>query len=116
MLSSTNTWTPTDWNLTSGSTYYWRVKVKDNSGFDNCWSEWSEETKFMVDLSSPTGKSGIPADIGADADSSSIKFTWAVGTVADAESGIGGYWLQVSTSPDESGNYKYNGNMGDVLE
>jgi len=112
--SSTNTYTPSNWNLSTGS-YYWRVRVKDNSGFDNCWSEWSDETKFIVDLSSPTGKPSTPSDEGTSTASSSIKFTWTAGTVSDTESGITGYWLQVSTSPNES-NYKYDGNVGNVLE
>ncbi|MDO9513716.1 MAG: FlgD immunoglobulin-like domain containing protein, partial [Elusimicrobiota bacterium] len=55
VLSSTNTYTPGDWDLSSGNTYYWRVKVKDSSGFDNCWSEWSEETFFVKIPEAPAG-------------------------------------------------------------
>jgi len=55
VLNSLNTWTSTDWNLLPGNTYYWRVKVKDNSGFDNCWSEWSNESSFVKLPQAPTG-------------------------------------------------------------
>ena len=34
--------------LTNFSTYYWRVRYKDNSGF---WSDWSNPTSFTISIS-----------------------------------------------------------------
>lgn len=92
ILSSTNSYLLPSAFCLLPSGYYWHVRVKDNSGFSNAWSEYSDETNFSVDLSSPT-KAGTPQDEGEYTGSSAIKFTWS--GAEDPESGIAGYWLQV---------------------
>jgi hypothetical protein len=47
IVSSANSFTPTSFNL-SGDTYYWKVRVKDNSGFDNALGAWINETIFSI--------------------------------------------------------------------
>jgi len=52
VVSSASSFTPSDFNLVTG-TYYWHVRVKDGSGFDNAWSQWSNETAFYIQNNSP---------------------------------------------------------------
>ncbi|MBU2529022.1 hypothetical protein KKF70_06540 [bacterium] len=57
VLSSENEWTPTGWDLPFGNTYYWRVRVRDDTGFDDSWSEWSAEQLFIRIPQAPSGVS-----------------------------------------------------------
>jgi YD repeat-containing protein len=55
VASSTKSWTiPGGVSLTSGSEYYWRVKVKDGAG----WSTWSD-AKLVWDSTAPSGTIAI---------------------------------------------------------
>ncbi len=109
-------WAPEDWDLVHKDSYCWRVRVKDNSGFDNAWSPWSNEAVFYVDLSSPAGKPAVPLDEGETSVFNALKFKWTAGSLNDPESGIAGYYLQVSTSPCEPCSCKFNGAVGNCME
>ncbi|MCL4296682.1 MAG: DUF11 domain-containing protein [Anaerolineae bacterium] len=52
----TSTYTPSGWNLGTG-TYYWRVQVRDSIG---SWSNFSTETFFTVDRIPPTSTASSP--------------------------------------------------------
>jgi hypothetical protein len=39
-------------SLNPGTTYYWRVRYRDNHG---AWSEWSEESSFTTQITLPDG-------------------------------------------------------------
>jgi hypothetical protein len=63
--SSLDLFTPSDFDLATG-TYYWRVRVKDDSGFENAWSQWSNETVFYIENNTPflswTGETNYTSD------------------------------------------------------
>lgn len=65
------------------------------------------------DTTPPTGTPITPTDAGASSPSTTIVFNWTLGTSADAESGIAGYYLQVGTTP--GGNDKFDGDVENVL-
>ena len=59
VASATRTYTPSSWNLGSG-TYCWHVRVQDNSGASNAWSSYSTDTCFTVDRTAPTSAATSP--------------------------------------------------------
>jgi hypothetical protein len=72
------------------STWYWRVKAKDNAGNEG---GWSENRVFTVDDNAPTQVAlSLPAN-GLTLDSTSVTLSW--GDASDAESGVGYYELWV---------------------
>lgn len=92
VMSSSSTWTPSDWNLNDGISYYWKVRVKDNSGSPNECSEYSTETGFTVDTSVssvPKISSESHADENLEYCNNSPVFSW---TVPSDPSGIAGYY------------------------
>ena len=91
VVSSANTYAPSNFNLVTVE-YYWRVKVKDNSGFDNAWSSWSNETKFSIANSSPTlswtGETNYVSDgIDPETSDASITYTFRV-KYSDADNDV----------------------------
>lgn len=70
VASGTASWTiPAGVSLTSGTEYWWRVKVKDGAG----WSSWAS-TSFVWDTAAPTGSVSIN-DGAASADTSTVKLS-----------------------------------------
>jgi chitodextrinase len=66
---------------------------------------------YMVsDTSPPTGIPSVPADEGIYVSTSTISFSWDIGTSTDPDSGVSGYWLQVSASI--GGNEKFDAFVG----
>ena len=98
-------------SCTQGATYYARVRAKNGVGLYTAYSGASNGIK--VDTSAPSGTPAIPTDAGTVSTSSTITFNWTAGTLADAESGIGGYWLQVSTDTTFATQF-YNASVGNV--
>jgi hypothetical protein len=56
----------------------------------------------------------VPTDAGTTSTSTSLTFNWTAGTAVDAESGISGYTLQVSTNTSFS-TFAYNEYVGNVV-
>lgn len=80
----------------NGKTYYGRVRARN--GY-NLYSDWSDNSDgITVDVSNPVGAPTTPLDSGTESASTALSFSWTAGSSADAESGIDGFWLQVSTS------------------
>lgn len=65
---------------------------------------------YAADTSAPTGTPSTPTDDGTHVSTSTISFSWDVGSAADANSGIAGYWLSVSTY--QGGSEKFNDFVG----
>jgi hypothetical protein len=73
------------------STWYWRIKARDNAGNEG---EWSENWAYTVDDNAPTQVAlSLPAN-GATLDSTSVTLSWS--DASDAESGVGYYELWVN--------------------
>ncbi len=66
----------------------------------------------IADATAPTGVPGTPSDEGATTTSTDITFTWTKGTLADPETGIAGYDLQVGTTA--GGSDLFDGSLGNV--
>jgi hypothetical protein len=66
-----------------------------------------------VDTTAPAGTPSTPTDAGATTTSTTLTFSWTLGTSADAESGISGYYLQVATDTAFT-NLKTNAYVGNV--
>lgn len=71
-------------------------------------------TSVPADSTPPTGAPGKPAANESISADNSITFTWTQGSVADTESGIVSYYLQVSTNTSFS-TFMYNGDIGNLL-
>ncbi len=99
-------------NCTNGSTYYARVKAKNEAGLYGSWSETSDG--ITIDITSPVGTPSVPIDGGDYSYANVITFTWTQGTATDAESGIIGYYLQVSTFSSFS-YCLFDADVGEVL-
>jgi len=115
--SSSTVWQPSNWTLIHGASYYWRVKIEDDSGFPNSWSDYSEETLFMVDLTSPTAPSLVKDGTGDDEDitfsTTQLSANWTSGS--DTESGIKRYCYAIGTSTSNADvkdwTYTYSDNV-----
>lgn len=107
--NSQTSWEPEGWDLLHNESYCWRVRVKDDSDFENSWSDWSDDALFSVDKSSPEGIVDTPSDGGDITYMTEISFRWQNKDSKDPESGIAGYYLQITTSPSKSSWYKYDG-------
>ncbi|MDD5259987.1 MAG: T9SS type A sorting domain-containing protein [bacterium] len=95
-----------------GAVYYARVKAKNGGGLYSGYSAVSNGIK--IDLTAPTGLPSVPIDAGATSASTTITFNWNTGSALDAESGIAGYYLQISTSTSFS-TCIYNLDVGNVF-
>jgi len=100
----------------SGLTYYCRVKPINGANIpadDIYYSDWSDGV--TVDTSPPSGRPGPIIDNGTVSLGPNINFSWSIGDSTDTESGISGYWLQVSSVTDFSGLLLYDGYTGNML-
>lgn len=98
----------------AGKTYYARVRARNGNGLYSDWSANSDG--ITVDVSSPVGSPSTPTDNGADAVSSRLDFSWNIGSAADPESDIAGYWLQVSSAiPATASSLVYDSYVDGVL-
>ncbi len=95
----------------NGKTYYARVKAKNGAGSYGEWSQISDG--ITIDATIPEGAPTKPTGPTRYVSSKEIAFTWTQGTATD-ESGIVGYYVQIST--DTSFNsHIFNDEIGDVL-
>ncbi|MHB9155203.1 MAG: hypothetical protein ACYC5N_05845 [Endomicrobiales bacterium] len=97
----------------SGLAYYACVRAKNGAGLYGPWSAASDGV--VVDTTPPSGAPGVPAVQNPATNSTALTFSWDAGTSVDTESGIEGYWLQVSTFPGAPLNAKFDAYAGDVL-
>jgi len=81
-------------NGSDGTTYYAKIKAKDNAS--NLGAYGGNSDGITVDLVAPSG--GRPVDTGLFAFTTDIKFWWAPSV--DSTSGIKGYFVYVGTLPD----------------
>ncbi|MGH2967076.1 MAG: DNRLRE domain-containing protein, partial [Solirubrobacterales bacterium] len=70
--------------LTGGTTYYWRVKVKDGTS----WSVY-DSSSFGWDTTAPTNVTFTAPSAQVEQTSTSYTFAWTAGT--DGQSGVAGY-------------------------
>jgi uncharacterized repeat protein (TIGR01451 family) len=105
---ATNTWTPTTWNLTDGTTYCWHVRVEDNY---STWSSYSTETCFTEDRTAAASNATSPAYANA-------AFSVTATNVSDGGSGVAnvrlyfrgptGSWTQVPGTIAAPGPYGWS--------
>ncbi|MFH1897518.1 MAG: FlgD immunoglobulin-like domain containing protein [Candidatus Desantisbacteria bacterium] len=103
-------------NATTSFTYYARVKAKNGCGVeadDAYWSDWSNG--IMIDTTPPTGKPATPTNTGTYSTSTTISFSWNKGAADDAETGIGGYRLQVEGVRGAATETVFDVGVGNVL-
>jgi len=93
----------------NGFTYYAKVRAKNGVGFYSTYSGISNG--ITIDVTPPVGTPNSPVDRG-NWGSSEITFSWTIGNANDPESGISGYYLQVSTW--QGVGEKIDGYVGDV--
>ena len=96
----------------NGSTYYAKVKAKNGAGLYGSYSGNSDGITIN-DITPPTGSPSTPTAAATYSSNITITINWTLGTSADAESGIAGYYLQVGTTA--GGNDKFDGDVGNVL-
>ena len=85
--------TETNLGLVSGTTYYFSVKAKDNSGI---WSQSGVSDGIMVDSSPPFAPPYVNDDGDFTTSNGSLHVSW--GAASDLESGIAGYEYAIDTS------------------
>lgn len=96
-------------SLSHGTTYYAQVRARNNAGLYSAYSGIS--TGIYIDITPPTG---APLGFGARwLDANTIEFYWTKGNLADPDSGIAGYHLEVRTGRGESD--IFNDYIGNVL-
>ncbi|MFH1859612.1 MAG: right-handed parallel beta-helix repeat-containing protein [bacterium] len=103
-------------NATQSLTYYARVKANNGCGVeaeDTYWSDWSNG--IMIDTTPPTGKPSPPTDAGTYSTSTTISFSWNKGAADDAETGIGGYRLQIEGVKGTATKMIFDAAIGNVL-
>ncbi len=84
------------YDITENDVYY--IIVEPYAGSSTSDSYLLKATfSATADSTPPTGTPGTPTDVGDYSLSDCITFTWTQGTAEDIESGIVGYYLQVST-------------------
>jgi len=80
--------------LSSGTTYYFRIWMRDAvstwAPLSNGATAWAQ-----ADLSPPTSI-GTPQDAGAYSSTTTLTWTWSAAT--DSESGINGYYISIGTT------------------
>jgi len=91
-----------------GLSYYARVQAVNNALLAGAWSLNSNGIK--VDTTGPSIP-GNPTDGGAFISTPTVTFTWAA--ASDAQSGIGGYELQIGSTPGSAD--VFNAAIGNVL-
>jgi hypothetical protein len=97
-----------------GSTYYARVRAKDGAFMYSVYSAASDGIQVVTgDTTPPTGAPSVPTDAGVYSPTVNLTFNWAVGTAADPESGISGYYLQVASDTGFTA-ILFNGDVGNV--
>lgn len=84
-------------SLTSGSTYYLRIKAKDNAG-NSASTTWDAFT-YKLDSTAPTNPLTVSVSPAGYAPTNDFTFTWPVGT--DSASGIAGYQYKTGTASGE---------------
>jgi len=100
---------------TKGVTYYARVRARNGAGLYGSYSGASDGIIVQAqDTTPPKGSPSVPLDAGTYTNSTSLTFNWTKGTAADVETGIAGYYLQVSTIPTFA-TLVFNGDVGNVL-
>ncbi len=100
--------------LNASTLYHYRVKSRDAAGNLATSADYSLTTASAADTTAPTGTPTVPTDAGTYSTSTSIVFNWTIGTSADAQSGITGYYLQVANSSAFT-TLLFNGDVGNVL-
>jgi hypothetical protein len=75
----------------------------------------SEVSTFVPDYTPPTGAPVTPTDEGIFISSTAITFNWTIGTSADPESGIAGYYLEVGTNAATNNKSGFDGAVGAAL-
>ncbi|MFC1767888.1 hypothetical protein ACFLZ2_05010 [Candidatus Margulisiibacteriota bacterium] len=98
VAGTADNWTPTTWNLGNG-TYYFQVRVKDDSGWANNWSYWSTETSFVVNLIPPDAPTSVTASPVSWTTTDNFDFTWVAPTVTFPQSPIAGYYYKTGAAP-----------------
>ncbi|MEM3042437.1 MAG: BNR-4 repeat-containing protein [Thermoplasmata archaeon] len=103
---------------TNGTTYYARVRARDNAGNIGSWS--IESDGITVDITVPTA--GQPSDDGLYVNSSLLRFRWT--DSEDYPSGIAGYYICIGSGPGlddivrdaftPSSSYTYAGGLNGV--
>ncbi|MFA5859295.1 MAG: kelch repeat-containing protein, partial [Elusimicrobiota bacterium] len=105
--------TKTGLSLMYNTTYYVSVKAVDNAGLYS--NVTTSNGQVVIDSSTPQGLASTPIDAGAYSTMTALTFTWSAGTLVDIESGISGYYLQVSTAATEASAFLYDAYIGNVL-
>jgi len=91
-------WKSSGWNLPN-ATYYWQVRVKDNSGWANNWSAWSTESSFTVNVQAPDPPTGVTAIPSTWETANSFAFNWTAPSVVTPKQPIAGYYYKTSGPP-----------------
>ncbi|MBP9700387.1 fibronectin type III domain-containing protein [Candidatus Woesebacteria bacterium] len=81
-------------NLSSGSTYYLRIKAKDNAQ-NTTGTTWSAFT-YQLDSTAPTNPASVSVNPAGYAATNDYTFSWPAGT--DGGSGIAGYQYKTATA------------------
>jgi hypothetical protein len=82
------------------STYYWRVKAKDNSGNE---SNWSNIDSFLVDTSAPAA----PDELSENVNSDNVSFNWNIPSDGEG-SGVSFYTFEIDNNVNFSSPLSYN--------
>ncbi|MEK7704210.1 MAG: Ig-like domain-containing protein, partial [Myxococcota bacterium] len=100
-----------DFDVTTehGETLYTQVAARNGAGVLGAWSPWSDGV--TIDATAPDGPSAV-VDEGPNSREMTARFIWSAAT--DDISGVTGYWVQVSLSPDDT-SLVVDASIGDVL-
>jgi hypothetical protein len=106
-------------NLSSiNGVWYFFIEASRNTGISSPITFYVDEVSYdeipvTIDTTPPTGTPSTPTDQGTTTSSTSLVFNWTVGTSADPETGLNGYYLQVAKDIGFT-NLVFNADVGNV--
>jgi hypothetical protein len=85
-----------NYTFSTGGTYYWRVRAKDQAGN---WGSWSDNFKLVIDVTAPSAPMLLEPPDGSATNDNTPTFKW--GAVSDLSAPVT-YFIQVDNDSDFS--------------
>ncbi len=95
------------------TTNYFKVAAENGDGAVTGYA--TAVSTFVPDYTAPTGAPSTPADEGIFISSMALTFNWTIGSSADPETGITGYYLEAGTNTATNNKSAFDGDVGTAL-